>query len=118
MLMYVTAYLVSLTGCSCYILFECFNAFFLPLSGHLMQSSQRGNAQHKMGSTSLSCHKQIKVHNIMFVYKLRGYRNTVHNNNNNYVIDTMLSCMSTILRSWLDEWLATFPHLYGLIYTA
>ena len=52
----------------------------------------------------------------MFVYKLGGYRNTVYNNN--YIIDTMLSCMSTIFRSWLDEWLATFPHLYGLIYTA
>ena len=77
---------------------------------------RRGNAQHKMGSTSLLCHKQIKVHNIMFVYKLGGYRNTVYNNN--YIIDTMLSCMSTIFRSWLDEWLATFPNLYSLIYTA
>ena len=114
--MCVTAYLVSLTGCSCYIHFEWFNAFFLSLSGQLVQSSRRGNAQHKMGSTSLLCHKQIKVHNIMFVYKLGGYRNTVYNNN--YIIDTMLSCMSTIFRSWLDEWLATFPHLYSLIYTA
>lgn len=112
----VTAYLDSLTGCSCYILFEWVNAFFLSLSGQLAQSSRRGNAQHKMGSTSLLCHKQIKVHNTMFVYKLGGYRNTVYNNN--YIIDTMLSCMSTIFRSWLDEWLATFPHLYGLIYTA
>jgi hypothetical protein len=28
----------------------------------------------------------------MFVYKLEGYRNTVYNN---YIIDTMFSCMST-----------------------
>ena len=116
MLMYVTAYLVSLTGYSCYILYERFNAFFLSLSGQLVQSSRHGNAQHKMGSKSLLRHKQIKVHNIMFVYKLGGYRNTVYNNN--YIIDTMLSCMSTIFRSWLDKWLATFPHLYSLIYTA
>lgn len=100
-LMCVTSYLVAFTGCSCYIIFEWFNAFFLSLSGQLVQSSRRGIAQHKMGSTSLLCHKQIKVHNIMFVYKLGGYRNTVHNNN--YITDTMLSGMSTIFRSWLDE---------------
>lgn len=117
LLKHVTAYPVSLTGCSCYILFEWVNAFLLSLSDQLVQSSRCGSAQHKMGSTSLLCHKQIKVHNILFVYKLGGYRNTVYNNNN-YVIDTMLSCKSTIFRSWLDEWLATFPHLYGLIYTA
>ena len=100
----------------------CFKAFSLigsskfnslpSLSIWLVQSFRRGNAQHKKGRNFYTTSKLKFI--ILFVYKLRGYRNTVYNNNNYYyIIDTTLSCIST---GW--EWLATFPHLHSLIYTA
>jgi hypothetical protein len=52
----------------------------------------------KWGEHLFLCHKQTEVHNIMFVYKLEGYRNTLYNN---YITDTMFSCMST--NSWVDR---------------